>query len=436
MTAISVCGYTYPNGVQTSNVYDALNRLTQISSSTGSTLSNFTYSLDPEGNRLSATELGGRLVNYAYDAAYRLASEAITGDPGGRNGTVGYTYDAVGNRLQMNSTLAAIPSAPFSYDANDRISTFVYDANGNTISSTGITNSFDFEDRLIGQGGVSIVYDGDGNRVAETVAGVTTKYLVDDRNPSGLPQVVDELVNGTVTRTYAYGLSRVSQNQFLGGSRVSSFYGYDGQGSVRFLTNLAGASTDTYQYDAFGNTLGTTGSTPNTFLFSGEQSDSALSLYYFRARYMNPVLGRFMTMDPLPGNIQDPGSLHRYLYARNNAVNRTDPTGLQDLAEYVDILEAIEAYAEIPEKIGKCEYKLLTAVSNALTDAFNGVDVPPNEGPKAAYEFVKCFYEALIPPPEDAAKTVIKEMLGELFEGIDKILYDVLVKLGEELGYF
>jgi RHS repeat-associated protein len=259
---------------------------------------------------------------------------------------------------------------------------------------------------------------------------------VDDRNPSGLPQVVDELVNGTVTRTYAYGLSRVSQNQLLGGSRVSSFYGYDGQGSVRFLTNLAGASTDTYQYDAFGNTLGTTGSTPNTFLFSGEKSDSALSLYYFRARYMNPVLGRFMTMDPLPGNIQDPGSLHRYLYARNNAVNRTDPTGLQDLAEYVDILEAIEAYAEIPEKIGKCEYKLLTAVSNALTDAFNGVDVPPNEGPKAAYEFVKCFYEALIPSPEEVAKTVIKEMLGELFEGIDKILYDVLVKLGEELGYF
>ena len=430
----NLSGYTYPNGVQTSNVYDALNRLTQTGSAKGAALSSFTYSLDAEGHRVSASELGGRLVNYAYDAAYRLLSEAITGDAGGRNGSVGYTYDSVGNRLQINSTLAAIPSSPFTYDANDRISTFVYDANGNTISSTGVTNSFDFEDRLVAQGGVSIVYDGDGNRVAETVAGVTTNYLVDDRNPTGLPQVVDELVNGAVTRTYAYGLSRVSQNQLLGGNRVSSFYGYDGQGSVRFLTSLAGAATDSYQYDAFGNTLASNGSTPNSFLFAGEQSDSALGLYYLRARYMSPALGRFLTMDPFPGSINDPGSLHRYLYTRNDPVNRIDPGGLQDMEEYVDILEAILAYEHYPEEIGKCEYKLLTAVSNALTDAFNGIDVPPNEGPKAAYEFVKCFYEALIPSPKEIAKNVIEELLGDLFEGIDKILYDVMVKLAEELG--
>ena len=53
---------------------------------------------------------------------------------------------------------------------------------------------------------VTIVYDGDGNRVAETVGGVTTKYLVDTQNPTGYAQVVDELVGGgAVTRTYTYG---------------------------------------------------------------------------------------------------------------------------------------------------------------------------------------------------------------------------------------
>ena len=55
------------------------------------------------------------------------------------------------------------------------------------------------------RGAVAIVYDGDGNRVSETVGSTTTKYLVDTLNPTGYSQVMDELVNGSVTRTYTYG---------------------------------------------------------------------------------------------------------------------------------------------------------------------------------------------------------------------------------------
>ena len=65
-------------------------------------------------------------------------------------------------------------------------------------------------------------YDGDGNRVAETVGGVATQYLIDDRNPTGLPQVIDELVNGAVTKTYVYGLQRISENQQIGGAWTPS----------------------------------------------------------------------------------------------------------------------------------------------------------------------------------------------------------------------
>ena len=96
------------------------------------------------------------------------------------------------------------------------------------------------------------VYDGDGNRVKEAAGGVATNYLVDTLNPTGLPQVLDETVNGAVTRTYAYGLQRISENQLISGTWTPSFYGYDGHGNVRFLTNSAGTVTDTYQYDAFG----------------------------------------------------------------------------------------------------------------------------------------------------------------------------------------
>jgi hypothetical protein len=72
--------------------------------------------------------------------------------------------------------------------------------------------------------------------VSETVAGGTTTYLVDTQNPTGYAQVVDEPVGGTVTRTYGYGLERISESQILSSAWTQSFYGYDGHGSVRQLT--------------------------------------------------------------------------------------------------------------------------------------------------------------------------------------------------------
>jgi len=319
--------YTYPNAVVTSNSFNNLNRLTITGSTKGSTLSNYTYTLGPTGNRLSAAELGGRTVNYGYDNAYHLTSEAITADPGSKNGTVNYVYDAVGNRTQMTSTLNAVPGGTFSYDTNDRLAGDTYDANGNTISSAGIANTYDFENHMLTHGAVSTVYDGDGNRVSETVGGTTTKYLVDDLNPTGYSQVMDELVNGSVTRTYAYGLNRISENQLIGNTWTPSFYGYDGHGNTRFLANTAGAITDTYQFDAFGAQIASTGTTPNPYLFSGERFVQSIGLYHLRERYYNVWTGRFETTDPDEGTLDDPSTLHKYLYPANNPVNLLDPTG-------------------------------------------------------------------------------------------------------------
>jgi len=153
---------------------------------------------------------------------------------------------------------------------------------------------------------------------------------MDTLNPAGLPQVMDELVNGAVTRTYAYGLQRISENQQIGGTWTPSFYGYDGHGNVRFLTNAAGAITDTYTYDAFGLLTATTGSTPNAYTYSGERFDQNIGLFHLRARDYNPLTGRFETRDPAEGDILNPATLHKYVYAGNNPVNSADPSG--DLA--------------------------------------------------------------------------------------------------------
>lgn len=106
-----------------------------------------------------------------------------------------------------------------------------------------------------------------------------------------------------------------------------SFYGYDGMGTVRQLTGANGVATDTYEYDAFGNEITHIGTTPNNYLYRGEQYDSDLSLYYLRARYYNPVSGSFFSRDQEDGKPIDPKTLHKYLYAGGDPVNRIDPSG-------------------------------------------------------------------------------------------------------------
>src|SRR5882724_4490168 len=110
-------------------------------------------------------------------------------------------------------------------------------------------------------------------------------------------------------------------------------YGYDGHGNVRLLMDATGAVTDRYDYDAFGNIISQTGSTPNVYLYSGEQNDPSLGFYYLRSRYYKADGGRFTTSDLIPGFLTDPQMLHRYVYASNNPVNRTDPNGTLSLPE-------------------------------------------------------------------------------------------------------
>src|SRR6185369_9761497 len=264
-------------------------------------------------------------VAYAYDGLYRLSRETITGDPGGKNGAISYTYDAVGNRVSRASTVASIASADHSYDGNDRLIGDTFDGNGNTVASGPATYTYDFANRLTGldAGNVTFVYDGDGNRVGKTLGGVTTFYLIDDRNPTGQPQVLEEIVNGSVARTYTYGRSLVSQRTATGDVR---FYHYDGQQSVRVLTDASAAVTDRYDYEAFGAVLSSSGSTDNAYLFRGEQFESSLGSYYLRARYYGPPTGRFLTADSWSGETTAPQTLNRYAYPSNNPVSFADPT--------------------------------------------------------------------------------------------------------------
>jgi RHS repeat-associated protein len=340
---------TYPNGLQSSFTLDSLSRVTSLNNAKLI----YEYTLDAAGNRRQVVEHlpneTGRTVNWSYDNIYRLIDEVITLDPHSRNGNAHYDLDPVGNRTQETATLPGLLPGTFTYDADDRLNTETYDANGNTLTSGGKTFNYDFENRLksmtAGSVTVTLAYDADGNRVAKTVNGVTTRYLVDDLNPTGYSQVVEEVTNGAVTRQYTYGLQRIGQTQQVANAWTPAFYGYDGAGTVRLLTDSTGTVTDTYDYDAWGNAVNTTGSTPNVYLYRGEQYDSDLGLYYLRARYLNPLSGRFLTRDPEAGHIKVPVSLHKYVYAGANPVNITDPSGRKlGFSEWVWIVGTVSFF--------------------------------------------------------------------------------------------
>jgi RHS repeat-associated protein len=380
-------------------------------------IASYAYTVGPAGNRLAANESvhtnGIRhTINriYTYDNLYRLVGEDISVGWTSSPASLNYFYDPVGNRLARQSTLPALLPQSFSHDPNDRLNTDTYDANGNTLFGsvpasgagfgtppTTLGCAYDFENRLIrattadGKT-VTIVYDGDGHRVKKTVVTatntVTIFYVVDDQNPTGYAQVLEEHVSldsgpSTLDCVYTYGLMLISQRRAIGTSGpnvrwVASFHGYDGHNNVRYLTDTAGNITDTFDYDAFGNLISRTGNTPNNYLYCGEQLDPDLGLYFLRARYLNPDTGRFWTMDLYEGFLDDPRSLHKYTYAHNNPVNFDDPLGLITLGEVIGTLRNIGILAaRVVYGIGRI---ILTVSRTALNLLSRGYAIRTRSG--------------------------------------------------------
>ncbi len=335
-----------PAGIKTQYAYDARNRLTNLSTTNGpgTVLGSFAYSPNILGNRTSLTEsVGGvaRTYTWSYDALQRLLGE--THVSGGITSSLGYGFDLVGNRTNRTGSLGSMTATNWLFDLNDwfysgavttNLSPY-FDAKGNTKVFGTTTNSYDWANRLTNGTTVSsIVYDAEGNRIKKVAGGTTTWYLVATVNPTGYPQVVEEFTGSspgtsTLSRVYGYGLDLLHQRQMPG--NTPNFYGYDGQGSVRFLVGTNSTITDTYVYDSYGNLVSSTGSTSNNYRYTGEQWDADLGMYYLRARYYQPSVGRFWTRDTYEGDSSDPLSLHRYLYTQGNPVNWVDPSGHETL---------------------------------------------------------------------------------------------------------
>jgi RHS repeat-associated protein len=266
-----------------------------------------------------------------------------------------YEYDKVGNRLKK---VTGSDTTKCTYNNRDQllteilgadITSYEYDSNGNTKKKTIGTDiseyQYDAENKLIQakhNGGLlaEYEYDPDGNRLKKATPMDTTNYLVDPNQ--ALAQVIEEYENGgSLLVAYLYGDDLIKQTR----SSTKNYFHYDGLGSTRALTDNLGQLTDTYIFSAFGELLAGTGITENNYLFTGEQFDPNLGFYYLRARFYNPAIGRFLTVDPFPGSIYDPPSLHKYPYCGVDPVNSVDPSGQITIVSAVIVIAIIAVIA-------------------------------------------------------------------------------------------
>jgi RHS repeat-associated protein len=380
-------GEAYPNGVSSALGYDANGRLTSESLALGGPaprlLASYAYTRQPTGAPSSVAELSGRSVQWSYDELWRLTSESISAAPVA--GTVGYTYDPIGNRLTRSSTVPGIAGQTNAYDDDDRLLADGYDANGNTISDGGRAIRYDSQDRMIALPGVvSYGYDGDGQLVSRTAGGATVSYLVDALTPAGETQIVEERQGGAVQRSFVYGLRRIALHAASG----TRYYGYDAHSGVRLLTDEAGQVTDTWDYDAFGAVIGRTGATDNPFTYRGEQFDPLTGLQYLRARWMDPAKGRFWTRDTFEGRVEQPLSRHAYLYAHASPVLGRDHSGHEFDEE--SMLVAADISAEL-DTMASANYSALLEAFEAgdgaaVGQAFNTFGAIAEEGADAVIE--------------------------------------------------
>ena len=288
-----------PNGVIVDYRYDTLDRVTGISQRTSAgPLASYAYTLDPVGNRLGVTETDGSSIAWTYDDAYRLIGETRFNASGSPTEETTFAHDPVGNRLSIT-----IDGATTSYTYNDLDqllaaggTSYTYDARGNltgTVASGDVTTyTWDAFDRLTGAtlpDGTALAYgyDADGRRVRQTVAGLGTDYLWDEASLYG-DVVLETDAGGATLASYVLGGAELLSQTRAG---TTGYYLPDAQGSTRALTNGAGAVTDTYDYTAFGELFGVTGTTTNAYLYTGQEFDALTGLYSLRARYYDPEAG-------------------------------------------------------------------------------------------------------------------------------------------------
>jgi RHS repeat-associated protein len=340
VTPQGTVNYTYDNASRRATMtvvgqpqvvytYNNANRLTTIVQGT----STVTIGYDDADRRTSVTYPNTNSITYAYNVASELTTVAYK--KGATTlGTLTYTYDAAGNRLTTGGTFARsnIPPALTSatYNANNQqtafgTSTETFDLNGNlatfTDASGTTTYTWNARNQLTAISGPgltgSFTYDSFGRRIGRTLNGTVINYVYDGLNS------VQEKNGATVTANLLPGLGIDEFFTRTDGVGVRALLP-DALGSTVALGDGTGTLQTQYTYEPFGVTTQTGLASTSSYKYTGREDDGS-GLMYYRARYYQPRLQRFIAEDPL---VFAGGNANIYLYVANNPTRWRDPSGL------------------------------------------------------------------------------------------------------------
>jgi RHS repeat-associated protein len=358
---------TYLNDAGTTDIgYDGVRRPVEERNlrADNSLIVGFTYAYDRMDNKLTEGKLHDAKngETYTYDSAYRLISfhRAAGGIVPIQSN---WTLDGVGNWKQVDgetrqhSSFNEIISRTGSTNA-----TIISDDNGNETDDGTFLYTWDAMNRLrtVTRKSDNMViavysYDADGRRIRKVVTNSGTLNGTTDFYLDGQQEIEEHNAADNPTQQYVYG-SYLDEPLVLDGNLTDTprrlFYHQNALYSVFALTDATGQIVEGYQYDAYGRqtvfepgpngkvdfggddviTRGGLTAIGNPFFFTGRRLDSETGLYYFRARYDDPVLGRFLSRDPATESEEAGNS---YLFLSDNPESGLDPLGRFNLAKFL-----------------------------------------------------------------------------------------------------